>query len=1147
MALVCLPLLMFAQKNYPKTLLWRISGKGISQPSYLFGTMHLNDQRLFNFGDSVYSAIQRTAGLAIEVSPDELCAYFVNQLFDELENSKKLDQILNDKEYKEFSSALSKKFDKPAEDITASDIVKEKNKWMQDLMEKGEMPTFVDAYLYNLARRQGKWLGGIEDMSDQAGLMEDLVDKSDILNLLVNDSASGMDKESIADLDDMIDIYIKQDLNRIEAKFNAPSSARTKDLLLTKRNLKMARRIDSLMAIRTMFLAVGAAHLPGDSGVIQLLQKRGFTVEPVFSSKKIAAKDYKFKEVQLPWVQVKDEQELYKVEMPANPASVKLLGMMEMKFLFDIFNMSGFCTMAIVNPGHSLDRDTLMAQLTKRMFPGKQVQAPREVVNKDGVKGKEFMQKTDGSHIRLQIFPHDKVVYMVLMASVKKDAVNSPDAEKFFSSFAINKSAPVAANLRVFTDSIMGISVSTPAPLTRNKQFSVQDNESYNINAYTGTDAATGSYIMLFNRDVRPGYYILNDSLMYAEFLKNIEKQYDNLVKEERFIQGQKAVIVKGRNLKQPGIFAKAMSVIKDNRNIMLMVIGDSAHIHNGSLEPVFTSFRFIPHPALKWNVHTDESKSFTAWAPTPFRMHEDESQIFQIAFDTTTATTFFVNADTLSKYDWVSDDSTFWHRMMKDQFDGEALYDTAVKNGGLSGRETHFKDGSVHTRMRIMPSGNIVYKIFAAGAENTVKSENVNRFFNSFRLNGKAEPPTYLQSKAKLLIADLTHEDSATRYEAYAAISGAPFTKEDLPLLHKALFAKYRGVSEWYSDSTTINEELADQVALLNDASSVSYVQEQYPQLTGERKRLQGIAVYTLANMRTEESYTALTKILLTSPPNELFGYSFAYILRDSLKLAARFYPQWQQLAKDSLFGPVMANVGQTLVDSGFLSMNDHRAFEADYHQAARKWIAGLKKDKGMDSYLMYTFIENLAEMGTPASYKVIKEFLPVLPNTLRQSAVTALIKNKQSAPKWALDSVAADPNLRYNFYSELGMIKKTKHFPKKYKTQAYFAESDIYTAANEEAETESIEFLKIHKAVYKGTVYNSYLYKVVYNEDGEKHTYLGIVSGYDKAGKKIDQDKYLVTVYTDEEFDESRMVEFLETWLQAQAESEEEDEELD
>ena len=160
MALVCLPLLMFAQKNYPKTLLWRISGKGISQPSYLFGTMHLNDQRLFNFGDSVYSAIQRTAGLAIEVSPDELCAYFVNQLFDELENSKKLDQILNDKEYKEFSSALSKKFDKPAEDITASDIVKEKNKWMQDLMEKGEMPTFVDAYLYNLARRQGKWLPG---------------------------------------------------------------------------------------------------------------------------------------------------------------------------------------------------------------------------------------------------------------------------------------------------------------------------------------------------------------------------------------------------------------------------------------------------------------------------------------------------------------------------------------------------------------------------------------------------------------------------------------------------------------------------------------------------------------------------------------------------------------------------------------------------------------------------------------------------------------------------------------------------------------------------------------------------------------------------------------------------------------------------
>jgi uncharacterized protein YbaP (TraB family) len=155
------------QQSYPKSLLWRISGKGLPQPSYLYGTMHLTDNRLFNFGDSVYQAIEKTAGLAIEVNPDEMGAYYVNKMFDDVEGSK-LQKILNDKDFKKYSGPLSKKFKKPAADITTNDIVTEKNKWLNDYFEKGEMATFVDAYLYDIARRMGKWVGGVEDITDQA-------------------------------------------------------------------------------------------------------------------------------------------------------------------------------------------------------------------------------------------------------------------------------------------------------------------------------------------------------------------------------------------------------------------------------------------------------------------------------------------------------------------------------------------------------------------------------------------------------------------------------------------------------------------------------------------------------------------------------------------------------------------------------------------------------------------------------------------------------------------------------------------------------------------------------------------------------------------------------------------------------------------
>ena len=52
----------YGQRTDPKSLLWRITGNGLKQPSSLFGTIHLTDKRLFRLGDSVYNAIEKTDG-----------------------------------------------------------------------------------------------------------------------------------------------------------------------------------------------------------------------------------------------------------------------------------------------------------------------------------------------------------------------------------------------------------------------------------------------------------------------------------------------------------------------------------------------------------------------------------------------------------------------------------------------------------------------------------------------------------------------------------------------------------------------------------------------------------------------------------------------------------------------------------------------------------------------------------------------------------------------------------------------------------------------------------------------------------------------------------------------------------------------------
>lgn len=70
--------LSFAQK-LSLTLLWKINGYGLQKPSYLYGTMHLTDERIFNLEDSPYSNIENTDGFAMEVDPEAFTPFIIDE------------------------------------------------------------------------------------------------------------------------------------------------------------------------------------------------------------------------------------------------------------------------------------------------------------------------------------------------------------------------------------------------------------------------------------------------------------------------------------------------------------------------------------------------------------------------------------------------------------------------------------------------------------------------------------------------------------------------------------------------------------------------------------------------------------------------------------------------------------------------------------------------------------------------------------------------------------------------------------------------------------------------------------------------------------------------------------------------------------
>lgn len=1131
--------LAYSQSSYPHTLLWRISGKGMQKPSYLYGTMHLSDKRLFLFGDSIYRAIEKTDGLAIEVNPDEMGAYFVNKLFDDIGKGKKLNEVLGKDYFARNRVALSKKFRKPAEEISTADIVKEKNKWMTEYFEKGEMPTFMDAYLFNIARRQGKWLGGIEDVTDQTGLMDDMVDQSDINYLLATDSteqASGTHHV----VERMISLYSDQDLEGIEAFTNGSETAEQKDKMLIHRNVKMARRIDSLSALRTMFVAIGAAHLPGDSGVISLLRKRGFTVEPVFSGKKIAASDYTFQEVHLPWVPVTDVQGSYKVEMPANPATVKLYGLIEMKFLMDMSNMSAYGTMAVINQSRFSNRDSLFSMLAERLFQSGKSKIGRSL-EKDGFAGKEFIETVGGSNLRMQVFADDKMIYMAMISAFKKDVVVSADADKFFHSFTINHREQTAGATRTFTDSVMGISFATSAVVTYNEKLSSNRDESWKISSYTGADPATSAYVMLFSKEIKAGYHIVSDSAIHDLFYQKMKEQYTDMQMSDTTVDNCREIRLSGKNILQPNIFMHGLSVVRNGRHILLLIISDLSSWHGGGLERVLSSFHFIPHPSVHWQTDSSPDSSFTGWGPSRFRSFIYKSGLEWVAYDTTTSTSYLVIPDTLGKYAWYPSDSLFWTKMVKNNTgNGQLLVVKDIKNGEISGKEIFVKNDkerNAYKRIRLLLSGDKIYKLFVYGEKELLYNDETNLFFDSFRLNAADPRSTVTVSKAPLLLQDLGSRDSAIRQNAFSALRSASFVKEDEALLRDALFKAY--LSPYNSSTATvINNQIAVALSELKDSSSVTFIQKVYPSLTEEKRIYQNTALFLLAEQPTSYSYGVLAELLQRGPTTERLGYRVLYALKKNPALTSSLFPSFQAWVKDSLQSPSIANVTLSLLDSGYIKIETVARSAGAFISAANELLPVLKEvDDYSDAYLT-SLLKLIGRFRTPASYNLLKSYLAVKNKYVLEEVVLQLLEGGQAVPDVVLNRLAADPVHRTILYDHLKKVKKTALFPKLYLTQSYFAESAIYDATNDEDDDRIVDkviLLSKKIAPFQGKNYTWYLYKVTYkdDDDGSILSYLGIAGGYDLTGVALKPQKDLSGIYWKEVFDGSRIPSFLKAYL--------------
>ena len=267
-----------AQAPVEKSLLWEISGKGIPAPSYLFGTIHLICPTDFSLGDLLKKAVTKTQQLALEIDMDDpgLMAAMTKAMF--MADGKTLKTILNENDYSRLQRFYK---DSVGMDIITFDRAKP-FVMMGPLFNKvlDCQPQSYEMELMGLANKQHSEVIGLETIEEQMAIFDTIPYPQQAKMLLAMIDSLPHAKTEFHEL---IELYKKQDLPALytltmESEFGMDGKD---EVMLFKRNKAWIDRIAKIVKQKPTFIAVGAAHLGGERGVIALLRKEGYAVKAI--------------------------------------------------------------------------------------------------------------------------------------------------------------------------------------------------------------------------------------------------------------------------------------------------------------------------------------------------------------------------------------------------------------------------------------------------------------------------------------------------------------------------------------------------------------------------------------------------------------------------------------------------------------------------------------------------------------------------------------------------------------------------------------------------------------------------------------------------------------------------------------------------
>jgi uncharacterized protein YbaP (TraB family) len=268
---------LFAQA--PKSsLLWEISGKGLKAPSYIFGTFHMICKSDFTISEALKNKIKSTQQFYGELDMGDLAGMQMQMAMKMIMKDKTIESMMSPEEYRQMSDAFLKETNMPfsmfnrfkpfmGQSVLAMSMIACEDK-IQPETEFAKIATDN-----KIAVR------GLETLDDELNAIDKIPLDSqvnDLKNMLLHFDSAKLEMQQ------MVTLYKKRNIDSLYAFITKSmnGSSTEKELLIT-RNKNWFPVIVKAMNERPSFFAVGAGHLGGQTGVLNLLRKQGYKITAV--------------------------------------------------------------------------------------------------------------------------------------------------------------------------------------------------------------------------------------------------------------------------------------------------------------------------------------------------------------------------------------------------------------------------------------------------------------------------------------------------------------------------------------------------------------------------------------------------------------------------------------------------------------------------------------------------------------------------------------------------------------------------------------------------------------------------------------------------------------------------------------------------